>query len=159
MKAIYPSSFSPISMGHIDVIKDASQTYEHLYLIVANDETKRYSTNIKDRVGLVEKVLSELNLDNVSIYVQGPAKFIPETAKELGVETIVRGVPSKIIGRREEEIADSWLEKNDNLIFNYIITPKLKFGSDEIIKLIRTNQDYSEHVPKIIKGEAFLLWK
>lgn len=159
MKAIYPCSFDPILKGHVEVIIEASNNYEYVFLLVANSENKEYQNTLSIRAELVEKVVSSLNLDNVEVIKQEPGTLTPNIAKELGVETIVRGVASRNIDKYEEDLAESYLEVNDDLIINYIVTPTLKVTSQEVIKLNQQGKSIKEFIPREIEKDVILKWQ
>ena len=39
-KAIYPGSFDPVTLGHLDVIRRASQLFDHLVIAVLHNSAK-----------------------------------------------------------------------------------------------------------------------
>jgi len=45
--AIYPGSFDPITMGHIDIIRRLAPLYDPLIVVVANSESKDYLFDLK----------------------------------------------------------------------------------------------------------------
>lgn len=60
--AVYPGSFDPITMGHLDIIERASKIYDRLIVgVLENPEKKNALFTIDERVGLIKKVVSHLN--------------------------------------------------------------------------------------------------
>ncbi len=159
MKAIYPCSFDPIHNGHIEVIIDAAQTYEHLFLYVVNYEGEKYQNPLALRGEIVEKAISTLNLENVTVIVQEPGTLIPLAAKELGANTLIRGTASRTVDSKEQEITEKFLEVNDELIINYIVTPTFKISSKDILKMNKENKSIKEYVPEIIEKDVILKWQ
>lgn len=158
MKAIYPCSFNPIHNGHIEVIKEAASMYEHLFLLISNNENKFYQNTLSTRMNVVKKAIDSLKIDNITVISQEPGKLTPNIAKELGVKTIVRGVDTRKITKYEETLAESYLELNDDLIINYIVTPLLKITSEDIIKMNKEGKSIKKFVPKIIEKDVILKW-
>ena len=62
--AIYPGTFDPITLGHIDVIKKALKLFQKLIVAVSDGENKNYLFNVDERIEIVKKALfSDLKLD------------------------------------------------------------------------------------------------
>lgn len=59
--AIYPGSFDPITMGHLDIIERASKLYDKLIVgVLENPEKKNALFTSKERVHLITKAVSHL---------------------------------------------------------------------------------------------------
>lgn len=159
MKAIYPCSFDPILKGHVEVIIEASKNYENVFLFVSNSEYKVYQNTLSTRAELIQKVIDSLKLNNVVIIKQEPGTLTPLVAKTLGAETLIRGVASRNINKYEEDLAESYLEHNDDLIINYIVTPTLKVTSEDVVKLNQQGKSIKEYVPGIIEKDVMLKWQ
>jgi pantetheine-phosphate adenylyltransferase len=54
---IYPGTFDPITLGHIDVIKRALKIVKKLIIGVSNDYTKEYLFSSEERVEIIKKSL------------------------------------------------------------------------------------------------------
>ena len=57
--AIYPGSFDPVTLGHIDVIKRASKLFDHLIIGVLNNRAKTPLFSVEERVKMLEEVTKE----------------------------------------------------------------------------------------------------
>ena len=59
-KAIYPGSFDPVTLGHLDIIRRASNVVDHLIVGVLNNQSKRPMFTVKERVEMLKKVTEDI---------------------------------------------------------------------------------------------------
>ena len=86
--AIYPGSFDPVTLGHIDVIKRASKLFDHLIIGVLNNRAKTPLFSVEERV----KMLKEVTKDIPNVEVKSFAGLTVDFAKECGANAVVRGL-------------------------------------------------------------------
>ena len=53
-KAIYPGSFDPLTLGHVDIIKRASNIVDELVVGVLNNSAKNSLFSLDERVSMIE---------------------------------------------------------------------------------------------------------
>jgi pantetheine-phosphate adenylyltransferase len=86
--AIYPGSFDPITMGHVDIVTRASQLFEKIVMAVVKNPGKKSFAPIEKRVELVKKSIEHLkNVEVVSF--EG---LTVELAKKHKANIIIRGL-------------------------------------------------------------------
>ncbi|MBQ9874953.1 MAG: pantetheine-phosphate adenylyltransferase [Thermoguttaceae bacterium] len=88
--AVYPGSFDPITLGHLNVIQRASRLFDRLVVAVGVNSEKSPWFNPEERCALIQSALDELGIKNVetTTYEGLTVRF----AKKLGARAIVRGV-------------------------------------------------------------------
>ena len=59
-KAIYPGSFDPLTLGHIDIIKRASGIVDELVVGVLNNSAKNSLFSLDERVSMIEEMTKDL---------------------------------------------------------------------------------------------------
>ena len=64
-RAIYPGSFDPVTYGHIEIIKRASEIFDELIVGVLENRAKTPLFSIDERVNILNEVLKDL--DNVTV--------------------------------------------------------------------------------------------
>ncbi len=158
-KALFPGSFNPIHIGHLDIIKLASKIYDVLYIFVADNESKKYSVKIDKRFDVVEKLIQKENLKNVKVFKQGDFLTTPIFAKKNKISTIVRGNKEKILSKYESTLADEFLEDNENLDFHYFnFEDNDKISSSYIKEKIEKGEKITGLVPESVEGDIIKLW-
>ncbi|MDO4564227.1 MAG: pantetheine-phosphate adenylyltransferase [Clostridia bacterium] len=87
---VYPGSFDPFTVGHLDVLKNAAPLFDKLYVAVLYNVSKSASFSVADRVTMIENVIRAEGLDNV---VSGTFDgLLVEYARSIGARYIIRGL-------------------------------------------------------------------
>lgn len=91
--AIYPGSFDPITLGHIDVIGRAAGVFERLVVGVLVNPRKLPLLELSDRIAVIREAISE-ELPDCSdrIDVDGFDGLTVDYARKVGARFIVRGL-------------------------------------------------------------------
>lgn len=89
--AIYPGTFDPITFGHIDIIKRASEIFDHVIIAPARDNYKNPLFTLEERVELIEAEMSALNLP-IKISVEQFEGLLVDFAARKNAKTIIRGL-------------------------------------------------------------------
>lgn len=88
VSAIYPGTFDPITLGHMDVAVRASRMFDQLTIAVVEAGNKRPYFSIEERIAMARDTLAaHSNIDVISF-----DGLLVNTAKELGASVIVRGL-------------------------------------------------------------------
>ena len=87
MKGLYPGTFDPITNGHYEIIRRASEFFETLVVGVAVSPEKEPLFSIEHRVEMVNEVLQPLNNIEIHEYSGLTVNF----AKEIDAHVLVRG--------------------------------------------------------------------
>jgi pantetheine-phosphate adenylyltransferase len=53
--AVYPGSFDPPTLGHVDIIQRASRIFDHVTIAVSNNASKRHAFSVSERIEMVEE--------------------------------------------------------------------------------------------------------
>ena len=64
-RAIYPGSFDPVTLGHLDIIKRSAEMFDELIVGVLNNTAKSPLFSLEERVNMLKDVVSEI--ENVSV--------------------------------------------------------------------------------------------
>ena len=86
--AIYPGTFDPMTVGHMDVAKRASSMFDDVIVAVAGSTSKNPFFSLDERVSMATEILSDL--DNVT--VQSFDGLLVEYAAQANSKVIVRGL-------------------------------------------------------------------
>jgi pantetheine-phosphate adenylyltransferase len=86
--AVYPGSFDPITMGHVDIINRISRVYDEVIVLIAQSSQKQSMFNAEERKALIEKSLSHLKNVKVDMF----AGLTVEYMKKANAQVIIRGL-------------------------------------------------------------------
>ncbi len=86
--AMFPGSFDPPTLGHMDIIKRSALLYEKLYVVVADNISKKSLFTADERVDMLRDELSEYPSVEV---VKFPGLMV-DFALRNGVGVMIRGV-------------------------------------------------------------------
>ncbi|MDR0522031.1 MAG: pantetheine-phosphate adenylyltransferase [Planctomycetaceae bacterium] len=86
--AVYPGSFDPFTLGHLDIVQRASRLFERLVIGVGVNLDKRPLFSAEERVELIRLSTSHLNNIEVRTYQGLTVKFVQQTEAKI----MIRGV-------------------------------------------------------------------
>jgi pantetheine-phosphate adenylyltransferase len=88
--AVYPGSFDPVHLGHIDIARQASRIADEVIVAVYATPSKNLVFSTEERVALWRESLAQEGLANVR--VEPFTGLIVEFARAVGAQAIVRGL-------------------------------------------------------------------
>lgn len=86
--AIYPGTFDPVTLGHIDLVERACGLFDRVLVAVAHSEKKRPLFDLDARIALCRETLA--HLDNVEVC--GFKGLLVQFAREHNCRFVLRGV-------------------------------------------------------------------
>lgn len=86
-RALYPGTFDPPTLGHLDLIRRGVQLFGPLLVAVANNNTKQPLFTAEERIEMIRAEVSDLPV--TVEYFRG---LVVEHARERGIGVILRGV-------------------------------------------------------------------
>ena len=91
--ALYPGTFDPITLGHIDIIQRASVLVDRLVIGVAINRDKGPLFSLEERVAMIEAECAKLSeLTGTEIVAHPFENLLIDCAKDVGARIIVRGL-------------------------------------------------------------------
>lgn len=90
IKAVYPGSFDPVTLGHLDIVKRSSKMFDELIVAVLNNNLKSPLFSVEYRVRMLEETIDREHLENVS--VMSFDGLLVNFVKEQKSKFIVRGL-------------------------------------------------------------------
>lgn len=144
--AIYPGSFDPITLGHVDIIERSAKFFDKVLLVIANNSQKAGWFNVEDRLALCQQALSHLG--NIE-YHQHEGLTI-DFAKQHDAQIILRGVRTAADVDFEMQLANM-NRSMENTIETFFIPASQQhtYISSSLIKEIaKTGKSIQQFLPK-----------
>jgi len=132
-RAIYPGTFDPVTVGHLDIIKRASGMFDEIVVAVAKSASKTPMFRHEQRIDMVKATTKEF----ANVKVVGFEGLLVDLSDTLDANIIVRGL--RAVSDFEYEIqmgyANSSLKKELETIF---LMPSLEYGfvSSSVVRSI-----------------------
>lgn len=88
LKAVYPGTFDPITLGHQDLVSRAATIFDEVIVAVADSRAKRPFFTLEERVAMARKVLSA----HRNVKVAGFSGLLMKFVRDRKARAVVRGV-------------------------------------------------------------------
>jgi pantetheine-phosphate adenylyltransferase len=143
--AIFPGSFDPITIGHVDIIKRALPLFDKIIISVGLNSEKKYFFSLEKRIQWIQKVF----IKNPKIEVKSYNKLTVEFAKDSNAQFLIRGLRNISDFEFEKTMAHANSELNPSIESVFLLTkPKYSFITSTIVRdTLRNNGDYQKFVP------------
>ena len=144
--AIYPGSFDPITKGHLDVLKRASDIFDKIIIVVSVNMNKQSFLSVDEKIQLIRE--SCVGINNVEIDSFNGLTI--EYARKKNAGIIIRGLRAVSDFEYEMQLsqANNALCPDINTVF-LITKPEYNFISSGTVREIsKMNGDISKFVPE-----------
>ena len=151
-KAMYPGTFDPITIGHVDVIERAAAQVDELHVVIATNVNKKVSFSVEERMDFVRRSTAHIN----NIVITQTDQRVVRYAEQNGIDLLFRGLRN--IQDYENEYMLYQFNRNINPnVETMILFPSSRnhFVSSSAIKeLIFHQADISLYVPEAIVDDV-----
>ena len=110
---VYPGTFDPITLGHIDIIRRGAKLVEQLIIGVTTNPSKNPLFTPVERIAMVEREVASLGLANVTVV--GFNALLMKFAEKQGATVIVRGLRAVADFEYEYQMAGMNQQLNANI--------------------------------------------
>ncbi len=144
--AIYPGSFDPITLGHLDVLKDGAKMFDKVIIAVADNPNKTGMFSVEKRKELIKASIKDLP----NVEVDSFSGLTINYAKEKGATILLRGLRAVSDFEYEMQLSQNNRALSEDIKTVFLITrPEYNFISSSSVKEILNNGgDISKFVPK-----------
>ena len=148
-RAIFPGSFDPLTLGHCEIIKKATQVFDQVIVSVGNNSEKKYMFSLDQRLDFISSEFETNPLVTVEKYDGLTAEF----CKTKNIKHIVRGLRNPADFEFEKKIAlfNNSLEEIESIFF--LTSPNNAFISSSMVReIIENGGNYKKFVPESVSA-------
>ena len=152
--AIYPGSFDPITLGHLNIMKRAGVCFCKLivYVMVNSEKVNRGLFTPEERVELIRRVVAKLP----NVEADCSSTLIAEYARQKRACTLVKGL--RAVSDYENELQMALINRKLNPRLETMFLPssaKYTYVSSSMVKeMARYGAELSDFVPREIIGDV-----
>lgn len=147
--AVYPGSFDPITVGHVDIIDRAAKMFDLVYVAVIRNPAKAPAFSIDDRVGMLKAALS----GRKKVKVDSFDGLLVDYVDKVKATAIVRGLRAVSDFDYEFQMALTNRKMDPNVETIFLMTDyKYSYLSSSLVKEIaRLGGEIAKLVPAPVK--------
>jgi len=148
MKAVYPGSFDPLTNGHLDIIKRASNLF-NIVIAVLENPTKKTLFTVKERMDLIKESVK----DSPNVTISTFNGLLVDFMKENNIKIAIRGMRAISDFDYEFQMALTNKELYDKMETIFMVSKgEYAFISSSLVKEIsKFRGDISHLVPEPVK--------
>ena len=146
--AVYPGSFDPITLGHVNIIRRAAGVFDKLLVCVMVNSEKHPLFNRNERVELIERTVARFP----NVTVEASEDLLVKYMKDRGARVIIKGLRAVSDFDREFQIAlvNRKLDEGIETLF-MPSSEKYTYISSSVVKeMAKYGADLRTFVPKEI---------
>lgn len=150
--AMFPGTFDPPTLGHLDIIARSASLYECLHIVVADNIAKKTMFTAQERCAMLSDLVKEFG--NVVVSTWGGATV--DYAKKNDIGVLIRGVRALNDFEYEFELANVYKRMLPSLEIMFLPTdPDLSMVRSSMIKEMAIfGADISSFVPQNVVREV-----
>lgn len=148
-RAVYPGSFDPVTLGHLDIIKRSAKIFDEVIVGILNNPQKSPLFSVEERV----KILEEVTADLPNVKVDSFSGMLVDYAKKNNINVSIRGLRGISDFEYENQIAqyNSKLSCEELETIFLVTSPEYSYISSSGVKEVAGfHGDVSPYLPKMV---------
>lgn len=150
---VYPGTFDPVTLGHLDIIRRGARLVDRLVVGVTTNASKSPMFSVAERVAMVEREVAGIPGD---IAVVTFDSLLMDFAEKVGAETIVRGIRGVTDFEYEYQLTGMNRQLNSRIETVFLMADvALQPIASKLVKEIALyGGDIARFVPPAVVGEV-----
>ena len=131
--AIYPGSFDPFTLGHLDIVSRALKIFDTVNIAIGQNKTKSSLFTAEERKEQIEEIFRDNDRVTVTIFND----LLVDFAERLNIFTVIRGVRSVTDFEFEFQLASAYRATQPKIESVFFMTSdKFSYLSSSLVKEI-----------------------
>ena len=149
-RAIFPGSFDPITLGHVDIINRALPLFDEIIIAIGINADKKYMFTLEERV----RFIKENYANEPKIKVETYTGLTIDICKKLSIDFILRGLRNPADFEFEKAIAQTNRKLSTIETVFLLTSAETAFISSSIVRDIHRNGgNIEDFVPKSVTAK------
>ncbi len=147
--AVYPGSFDPITLGHMDVIERAAKMFDTLTVAVLNNKAKSPLFSTEERVKILREATSHIK----NVKIDSFSGLVIDYCREKGIHVVIRGLRAITDFEYELQMAQTNRKLSHDEVDTVFLTTSLEYAylsSSSVKEIASFNGDISQCVPDFL---------
>ena len=146
--AVFPGSFDPVTIGHMDLIKRALAIFDRVIIGVLANSAKNPFFTKEERVCMLKELTKDMPGTEVIQFNGPPVDFVKETK----ADAVIRGIRNSIDFEYELPLAQAnyKLDYKADTIFLATLPEHSYISSSAVRELVRYKGDIKGFVPDVV---------
>lgn len=143
--AVFPGTFNPFTIGHLDIVRRARSLFDRVVVAVGCNISKETAAAVDTRLDSIRKAVASLDGVEVTAY----SGLTADLVRELGAVAVIRGVRSVADYEYERHMADAnaMIEGVETVVL--FSRPELSVISSSLLReLAHYGRDISRFLPE-----------
>ena len=156
-RVVYPGSFDPITLGHMNIIERASKIFDEVIVLIMKNVDKQGFFSYIER----EKLLKNATMDLKNVKVDISTGLLIDYMNRHNIDTIVKGLRTVIDFQYEENMAlvNRTIDPKIDTVFLLSDPEYIMVSASNVRELLSYNADITDFVPASIKEEIYNFMK
>ena len=157
LRGIYPGSFDPVTLGHLDIIHRAAELVDELVIAILHNSSKKGLFTTEERIDLLKRVTEDIpNVKVISF-----DGLLVDCAIQYGTKTIIRGLRAVTDFEYELQLAQTNKRLRPDIDTIFLTTNvKYSYLSSSVVREVASyGGDISHFVPEKIIDDVYKIVK
>jgi len=146
-RAIFPGSFDPITLGHVDIVNRALPLFDEIIIAIGVNADKKYMFTLEERINFIK----ENYKNEPKIKVETYSGLTTDYCTKINANFILRGLRNPADFEFEKAIAQTNRKLSEIETVFLLTSANTAFISSSIVRdVYRHGGDISKFVPKSV---------
>lgn len=148
---VFPGSFDPLTLGHLDLITRASAIAKHVVVVIVDTDNR---LDLETRIDLARVAIADTGLKNVTVV--GHDGLIVDFCQQHNYHILLRGIRNNNDYQYEQvlELNNKHLNPDVETIYMFTSPKYLHISSSVVWEVMRYQDELDHLVPSVVS--AFL---